>query len=348
MMQVMRVMMTAIVVAAMVVACAPLVVGQEAAGDTATPQTPAPQEAAGEAAADGDDDAAPQEAAGDAAADGDDDAAPQEAAGEPAADGDDDAAPQEAAGEAAAAGTDRVTDGLVALYLFDEALADVLISDRVRPADGLELLVRPGEPVPMVALRDGAVHFEPAADGDEAGAKAAADDEIPGVFSVSPAAELVQTLISSSRLTIEAWLTPATDTAEGPARIVSISRDFVDRNITLGQTHDHYILRLRTSGTNIQGWPELEGPEGTLVAGELQHLVVTFDGWTTVMYLDGEPIADTEHFGGTLEGWDDTMPLILGNELTGERLWPGSIHLVAIYSHALTPEQVQTNYEAGL
>jgi len=332
------------------------VVGQETAGDIATPQTPAPQEAAGEAAADGDDDAAPQEAAGEAAAadgdddaagdaaadDGDDDAAPQEAAGDAAAD-DDDAA----AGEAAAAGTDRVTDGLVALYLFDEALADVLISDRVRPADGLELLVRPGEPVPMVALRDGAVHFEPAADGDEAGAKAAADDEIPGVFSVSPAAELVQTLSSSSRLTIEAWLTPATDTAEGPARIVSISRDFVDRNITLGQTHDHYILRLRTSGTNIQGWPELEGPEGTLVAGELQHLVVTFDGWTTVMYLDGEPIADTEHFGGTLEGWDDTMPLILGNELTGERLWPGSIHLVAIYSHALTPEQVLSNYEAG-
>lgn len=293
MMQVMRMMMTAIVVAAMVMACAPLVVGQEAAGDTATPQTPAPQEAAGDAAA---------------------------------AEGDDDAA---------AEGTDRVTDGLVALYLFDEVIGDALITDRVRPVDGLELLVRGGEANAAVSLRDDAVHF------------GEIETEVPGLFSVGPATVLVQELRSSGRLTVEAWVTPATDTAAGPARIVSISRDASTRNITLGQTQDHYILRLRTSATNVQGWPELEGPEGTLLAGELQHVVVTFDGWTTVMYLDGEPIAETEHFGGTLEGWDDTMSLILGNEFDGERLWSGAIHLVAIYSYALTPEQVLSNYEAG-
>ena len=322
MMQVMRVMMTAIVVAAMVMACAPLVVGQEAAEDTATPQTPAPQEAAGDAAAAEGDDAA----AGEAAVE-DDDAAAGDAT---AADGDD-----AAAAAAAAADTDRVTDGLVALYLFDEAIGDALITDQVRPVDGLELLLRGGEANAAVSLRDGAAHF------------GVIETEIPGLFSVGPATELVQTLQFSGRLTLETWLTPATNTAAGPARIVSISRDASTRNITLGQTQDHYILRLRTSATNVQGTPELEGPEGTLLAGELQHVVVTFDGWTTVMYLDGEPIAETEHFGGTLEGWDDTMSLILGNEFNGERLWSGAIHLVAIYSYALAPEQVLSNYEAG-
>ena len=94
-------------------------------------------------------------------------------------------------------------------------------------------------------------------------------------------------------------------------------------------------------------------PEGSVLAGQLQHVVATYDGARATFYLDGQPVADTTHFAGdagigTLQNWDETMHFMLGNEFTGERLWSGAIHLVAFYTQALTAEQVQANFQAGL
>jgi hypothetical protein len=123
--------------------------------------------------------------------------------------------------------------------------------------------------------------------------------------------------------------------------------------MTLGQAKSRFVLRLRTSEMNEQGTPPLETPEGFVRAGELQHVVVTFDGHEAVFYIDGEPVVDTTHFSGdlgigTFQNWDESMHLMLGNEFDGERFWCGSIRLVAIYSDALTPEQVKANFTAGL
>lgn len=103
----------------------------------------------------------------------------------------------------------------------------------------------------------------------------------------------------------------------------------------------------------LQGTPELRTPEGSVLAGQLQHVVATYDGARATFYLDGQPVADTTHFAGdagigTLQNWDETMHFMLGNEFTGERLWSGAIHLVAFYTQALTAEQVQANFQAGL
>ena len=235
----------------------------------------------------------------------------------------------------APAAPERVTDVLVALYLFDQAIEGTVIPDATQEMGGLELIVQ-GTAVALVEMRDGAVHF--------ATPEAV---EIPGVFSAGPATELVDAIKRSGQVTLEAWLTPGTATAEGPARVVTISRDSASRNITLGQSGDHYLLRLRTSATSEQGTPELVGPEGSLIAGELQHVVVTFDGQTAVMYLNGEPLCQTSHFAGTLDNWDETMSLVLGNEFDDNRRWTGAIHLVAFYAYAISPAQVRTNFEAG-
>jgi hypothetical protein len=50
-----------------------------------------------------------------------------------------------------------------------------------------------------------------------------------------------------NEITIEAWVMPADDIQDGPARIVSLSADTGNRNFTLGQTTDYYDARLRTT-----------------------------------------------------------------------------------------------------
>lgn len=246
------------------------------------------------------------------------------------------AAEEPAAPAQPAAMGDRVADGLVALYRFDELLGDLVIPDAATTIGGVDLIVS-GEPLETVSVHDGAVHFI-----------APSEATVPGVFSSAPATAIVDAIRASGQFTLEAWLTPASDNQTGPARIVTISRDSSVRNVTLGQTGNSYIVRLRTSGTNEQGSPDMVAPAGTVSADELQHVVVTFDGQTTTIYVDGNPVADSTAHAGSLAGWDPSMSLVLGNEFDGNRRWFGSIHLVAFYAQALSPNQVRTNFDAGL
>jgi len=228
---------------------------------------------------------------------------------------------------------DRIEDGLIALYRFDDVIEDLVIPDATATVGGLDLII--SDPAETVTVHDGAVHFAPPG-----------QTVVPGVFSSGPAVSIVDAVVASGQLTLEAWVTPASADQSGPARIVTISHDSSYRNITLGQTGDSYILRLRTSATNIQGSPDMVAPEGTVVADQLQHVVVTFDGQTTTIYVDGEAVAESTEHAGSVDSWDETMSLVLGNEFDGNRRWYGSIHLVAFYNHALSPQQVLTNFEA--
>ncbi len=235
---------------------------------------------------------------------------------------------------------DRVDQGLLALYRFDNVMGDRLIPDLTQDIGGLDLIIQGalvGVPVETIAVRDDGIRFG-----------AAEEMQIPGVFSTEPATELVESIRASGQLTLEAWVTPAADNLTGPARIVTISRDSAARNMTLGQHNDTYTLRLRTAATNQQGSPDLHTPADTLIPGELQHVVATFDGQVVTIYLDGEPILEEDDRAGDLTNWDETMHLVVGNEADGDRRWFGSVHLVALYGHALSADQVRANFDAGL
>ena len=47
--------------------------------------------------------------------------------------------------------------------------------------------------------------------------------------------------------------------------------------------------------------------------------------------------------GGSLNDWDDTFAFVLGNEVSGTRMWAGVIRLVAIHNRALSLAQIQQN-----
>lgn len=161
-----------------------------------------------------------------------------------------------------------------------------------------------------------------------------------------PAKKIQQSIVQSKELSIEAWVKPANDNQSGPARIVSISSDTSNRNVTLGQAANAWEVRLRTKSTSVNGTPPIVSASGTC-STELVHVVYTRDSsGNSVLYVNADAIV-SQPVVGDLSNWDDDFHLLVANEATSDRAWLGELHLVAIYSRALTPGEVTQNYVAG-
>jgi len=155
---------------------------------------------------------------------------------------------------------------------------------------------------------------------------------------------------ATGEYSIEAWVAPGNVTQED-ARIVSYSGGTTTRNFMLGQTLYSYDLYSRSSRTNLNGDPKLT----TAAADEdlqatLQHVVATFDPIRgRRIYVNGVYTGDADPAaGGTIADWDDTFAFVLGNEVSGDRPFQGVFRLVAVYNRALTEQQIQTNFQAGV
>ncbi|HZN66880.1 MAG TPA: LamG-like jellyroll fold domain-containing protein, partial [Tepidisphaeraceae bacterium] len=161
-----------------------------------------------------------------------------------------------------------------------------------------------------------------------------------------PPAKLLDALRKSTNLTVEAWVTPADVSQAGPARIVTLSKDPLSRNVTLAQERDGLVVRLRSEKTDANGLPPLDGP-GTIAAGKRTHVVYTRDtGGKARLYVDGRERAARD-VGGKFSNWDSGFRLALANELTRDRPWRGTLHLVALYDRDLAAEEISRNHAAG-
>jgi hypothetical protein len=221
---------------------------------------------------------------------------------------------------------ERVTQDLIALYTFDEGSGDqVMDVSGVDPP--LDLTIAPAF---LTTWHPGYLEIK--------GNSLAAS---PG-----PATKIYDACTASKEITVEAWVAPATTGQQGPARIVTMSGDTSARNFTLAQDNDQYFMRLRTTNTDSNGEPPTLTLPGTLTT-ELTHVVFTraADGSTTI-YLNGS-IQGSSKIDGTFGPWNDTFRFGLANEMTKDRTWLGSLHLVAIYSRALTKDEAAQNFAAG-
>ncbi len=166
----------------------------------------------------------------------------------------------------------------------------------------------------------------------------------PRFASSGPAKKLVAAVKKTHEFTIEAWIKPAKANQTGPARIVTLSLDSGQRNFTLGQDGGRFDLRLRTTKTDQNGLPSLASPEGK-TGQRKTHVVFTFDRAEEMRcYVDGKQVASRKA-AGDFANWNDDFRLAIGNELTGDRLWEGDVHFVAIYNQALSAEQIARNFE---
>lgn len=226
----------------------------------------------------------------------------------------------------AAEPVERVADGLEALYTFEADVAGT-IPDRsgVQP------------PVDLRIDKPEAVRFHGA--GMAVGAPVT-------IASDGPATRITSRLRQAQQFTLECWLEPAAPEQTGPARIVSLSLDTGKRAVTLSQDKGRYDLRLRTSATSDNGTPSTPAPDGS-AATRRTHLVATRspDG-VVKLWLDGREAA-TNTVAGDMNRWPDDCRLVIANEVGGGRPWQGELSLVAIYSRALSPEEVGRNFRAG-
>jgi mono/diheme cytochrome c family protein len=221
----------------------------------------------------------------------------------------------------------RVTQGLQALYSFEQT-ENGLIPDRSGAGEPLNLRIDKPQ---NVQFRSGRMQITTpitiAADG--------------------PATKLIDAIRETGELSIEVWLTPSDLKQSGPARIVSLSIDPSQRNFTLGQDKGRLDVRLRTSSTDNNGQPSTSGPENSL-ATKLTHVVFTrASGGEVGLYQDGKRIVSGK-VAGDFVNWSNDFRLSIANEVTGDRPWLGDLHLVAIYSRALSDADVTQNYSAGV
>ena len=226
----------------------------------------------------------------------------------------------------------RIDQGLIALYDFEE-LSGTVAHDLSGVSPAMDLAVAsPGSS----NWGAGTLGLDPSA-----------------ILSSSGAATRINAAISTSNeLTLEAWVTPANLTQDGPARLIGLSTDAHNRNVTMGQglwgsqATDTFTTRLRSTETDTNGFPALDTDSGAASLG-LLHVVYTRspDG-QTCLYVNGVTRA-VGQTNGDLGNWAMDYPLVIGNEATGGRPWDGRLHLAAVYERALAEYEVQQNFTAG-
>jgi|GEM_PF-553146 len=226
----------------------------------------------------------------------------------------------------------RITQGLIALYTFQEG-------DGVTVTDVSNV----GTPMDLTIVDPANVTWE--IDGLSV--------NIPTLIgSDGPATKLFDAITTSNEITIEAWLTPANITQDGPARVITMSADTSNRNFTLGQglwgsnPADVINVRLRTTNTNLDGEPSLTTSAGA-IAVDRTHVVYTHATIGTAQTYTN----NTERASTTIEGdfsnWDSSYTFALANEFTSPRPWLGTFHLVAVYDRAFSPTEVNQNFLMG-
>jgi hypothetical protein len=156
---------------------------------------------------------------------------------------------------------------------------------------------------------------------------------------------------ATGEYSIEAWVVPGNVTQE-MARIITYSAGDRARNFTLQQTLYNYDFLHRSTTTGGNGdAPQLSTPDADeVLQATLQHVVVTLSATEgRKIYVNGGLVSDPDPAGvGALSGWDDTFAFVLGSDAGGIGPWQGTLRMVAIHKFALTPAQIQQNYDVGV
>ncbi len=162
--------------------------------------------------------------------------------------------------------------------------------------------------------------------------------------------ELIASLKSTNELTLETWIRPSEVSQSGPARIMGLSLDNNNRAFMLGQSGNqaffNFASRLNTTSSTENGFPEILTEENHTVPG-LYHVVYKRgSGGEESIFIDGDKVYSGRR-DGDFSSFSDNYELVFANELTGERPWRGIFYLAAIYSRALSDEEILRNYNAG-
>jgi hypothetical protein len=168
--------------------------------------------------------------------------------------------------------------------------------------------------------------------------------------STATSSKLYSKLGASGQYSIEVWVNAANVT-QTKAYIASYSGGDTLRNFTLAQDAFQYEAFARSSASDLNGAPSLiTNPNNQLAQAALQHVVLTYDSSQgRRLYVNGVYTGDVDSLtGGAISNWDNSFAFLLGNETSGDHPWSGTIRFAAVHDAALTQQQIQQNYAAGV
>ena len=165
------------------------------------------------------------------------------------------------------------------------------------------------------------------------------------ITSERPPLRMLNALKQSNEITVEVWFKPGNLKQDGPARLVTISKNISERNFTIGQKAASLQSRLRTTRTSKNGMPAIDTTP--ILSEKLTHTVYVRDSsGNASLYVNGKKVKE-QMTAGAMSNWDSSYRLALGNELSGERPWLGTLYLVAIYNRGLSAKEVALHFKSG-
>lgn len=154
----------------------------------------------------------------------------------------------------------------------------------------------------------------------------------------------------TAAITLEQWITADSWTAGDPVNYLA------SLSCTQGGGYAHYIWE-GTWRSYVRVGASYQIPTADVsgfVAGSWHHVVTTFDGRYTKLYLDGV-LANTLDLGtsGNVIGYDPDNSILVGAEATGTtgaagQYWSGKVGLTRVWNKALNASQVTTIYEENV
>jgi hypothetical protein len=130
--------------------------------------------------------------------------------------------------------------------------------------------------------------------------------------------------IQDNELSVSLIIQPYTSDQTGPARILSISKDHYNRNLTVGHEGHDLVVRLRRSAESPNGLPPYVLSDVFVEAG-IRNIVISIRQDSLRVWIDNVMMIDEALPTFALASWDSGFFLALGNELTWERSWLGEI-----------------------
>jgi hypothetical protein len=115
----------------------------------------------------------------------------------------------------------------------------------------------------------------------------------------------------------------------GPARILTVSRNYFASNVTIAQNRSDLLVRLRRPGASPSGEPPLHVPG---LVGDLKwhHVELRVSDQQATIVADGQPVLRERLGAEALANWNPRFAVALGDEPSGERGWAGDLRVAKV------------------
>lgn len=147
------------------------------------------------------------------------------------------------------------------------------------------------------------------------------------------AAAMVAAVERANALSVEALIQTDDLNQQGPARIISFSLDGSQRNLTIGQSGNALVLRLRTANSGLNGTkPEIK--LGIIENNQAIHVLFSYEPGVLRWWWNGVE-AQSKELTGDLQNWDVSHGLVFGDEYRDSRPWRGRLGHIRILAGAV-------------